>query len=159
MGLRTTGDCRSILCFSGTFASLLSGEARAEVLTWHKALLLSPTTLAPSFLQALPTSSHGSHSCSGFLCLVSFCVAFIICFALVVLGWMAGTESMEMKWWEPAKLGCLRFGVKCDVHGRARPGSQVLLPTRSKTCILTWVTLRRREYCLMGSGASLWSEP
>ena len=76
-----------------------------------------------------------------------------------MLGWMVGTESMERKWWEPAKLGCLSFGVKCDVHCRARPGSQVSLPTRSKMCILMWVTLRRREYSPMGSGASLWSEP
>lgn len=42
---------------------------------------------------------------------------------------------MEMEQWEPAKLGCLPFGVKCDVHGRARPGSQIPLPTISKTCI------------------------
>lgn len=34
---------------------------------------------------------------------------------------------MEMEQWEPVKLGCLPFGVKCDVHGGARPGSQIPL--------------------------------
>lgn len=85
--------------FSGTFASIVSREARAGFLAWHKAFLLSSTTLSPSCLQALPTQSRSSHRCSGFLCLVLLCVAFIISFALccVMVGgrsWIHGDGAM-----------------------------------------------------------------
>lgn len=75
--------------------------------------LAHPVTQQPQVLGVSLSGSVVLHSSSPLPC--------------VVLWWVAGAGSMEMEQWEPAKLGCLPFGVKCDVHGGARPGSHTPL--------------------------------
>lgn len=119
-GPRTLGDCGSSLCFFGYLCLLLSGGHAGPDLA--QGSLLSPTTLAPSFLQApalqLTQQPLVLRVSVWFLCVLHSSSAL----PWVMLGWDGGTESTERKWWS-LQLGCSSFGVECDVHCRARPGS------------------------------------